>query len=783
MNSNQKNKTAVFFDSFLSDTPVFPYVISVVGHRDFATPSKKVESLMESILCSFSKKWEDVSGGDAPLVVLTGLADGADQMTAEVVDKLKKERPNIKQGSILPFDSSLYRNTIKNQSRFDQLFQKSDFSHVIPFVPEVEENRELLKYQDNAEGERLRRLQYVELTNFLALYSHAMIAVWDGVDLPDDVGIGGTSYAVRLKLEGTQEKLRDERFDPLTFPYVGSVIQIKVKRSAKGAEPAPGTNNATKIGAYSNSAGGNSTEDVAPPVFVWTKAPVYVSSKKTARSSATEAASFKRCELELNHVSNEIGNSTKDNALGKIDDSFRFVDLQKIAKLSEIDNIDEIAEDAAFSSVLSAMGGTNADIGSFSAKIPRFEERIQTSQDYLGLKLSAIGNSKEEKKKKEENDIAKRVLEDKGVRILLRYFAFLDVVSDYLQTRRTYRVIAKYIAVFLLLMITSGVIGVFWSIRQNQWGKDIGSAFNFLWREGSASPFDVMHCLSVAFWLFFAALVVLYCRAKGNKYHHRYHRCRALAEALRIQIFWRIAGVSDVVSTFYRSYQNNDLEWLRSALNCFSLIFPLFPQNTIDVSKRVEFIQKHWIEDQYKYFEKGVKRRKNISIKESKPKNKDFLGYASCVLDCFLRFVASNKIINVVIVAGLIALFALHPILGNFFDFIYGKSDCKESLIYWFVIIGIVCSISVNVYLASQIYVQLKRYKREAIRFERMIYPFDRASFLLDALLDRLKKEPRKEMKVETEVKRVLRDLGVEALAENAEWLLSVEERELALPR
>ena len=65
----------------------------------------------------------------------------------------------------------------------------------------------------------------------------------------------------------------------------------------------------------------------------------------------------------------------------------------------------------------------------------------------------------------------------------------------------------------------------------------------------------------------------------------------------------------------------------------------------------------------------------------------------------------------------------------------------------------------------------IKHPQSELNRYKQMLFPFDRAILLLKS--EQESKEP----------DVVFRQLGTEAIAENASWYLSMEERKLTLPR
>lgn len=77
---------------------------------------------------------------------------------------------------------------------------------------------------------------------------------------------------------------------------------------------------------------------------------------------------------------------------------------------------------------------------------------------------------------------------------------------------------------------------------------------------------------------------------------------RALAEGLRVQIFWKSGGVDENVTDFYFSEDSDELEWLRHALRNIEL------ESGNDLARQSwNDIRERWIVDQMVYFKKNVR--------------------------------------------------------------------------------------------------------------------------------------------------------------------------------
>lgn len=175
--------------------PKIPIVLGVTGHRQIAPDVwPRLQAKVEEILLSFRTRFEGT-----PVILFSSLAEGADQLCAEVALTLQ-----MRVIAPLPFPAEVYRGSTSfdtEQAR-DKLhaFLEQDMveSFVVPLpndmMPAVDADWEKLR-DDDAK----RRACYANCGAYVALHCHALLALWDGVvtDSP-----GGTAQVVRFKLTG-----------------------------------------------------------------------------------------------------------------------------------------------------------------------------------------------------------------------------------------------------------------------------------------------------------------------------------------------------------------------------------------------------------------------------------------------------------------------------------------------------------------------------------------------------------------------------------------------------
>ncbi|MCB2231734.1 hypothetical protein KQH82_13525 [bacterium] len=97
-----------------------------------------------------------------------------------------------------------------------------------------------------------------------------------------------------------------------------------------------------------------------------------------------------------------------------------------------------------------------------------------------------------------------------------------------------------------------------------------------------------------------AAVIYLYARAKRGRYDQKHEDYRVLAEALRVQIAWQIAGVSESVIDHCIPKQIGELSWIRIAL--FGFVHPFINKSRVAAASELEFIRTQWVEGQMEFY-------------------------------------------------------------------------------------------------------------------------------------------------------------------------------------
>ena len=150
-----------------------PLVIGVTGHRDLVDDEIPVlEDRVERFLTSLQAQFPDL-----PLLVLSALAEGADQLVARVA-----RRSGVAVKVLLPMTADRYRDALSPAARstFDELLADSESIEL--------RGAELINGERGEEVLDPYTAAYVYLGVYLAAHSHVLLALWDGKETTAEGG-------------------------------------------------------------------------------------------------------------------------------------------------------------------------------------------------------------------------------------------------------------------------------------------------------------------------------------------------------------------------------------------------------------------------------------------------------------------------------------------------------------------------------------------------------------------------------------------------------------------
>jgi hypothetical protein len=245
----------------------------------------------------------------------------------------------------------------------------------------------------------------------------------------------------------------------------------------------------------------------------------------------------------------------------------------------------------------------------------------------------------------------------------------------------------------------------------------------------------------------------VYWGAKARGFQDKYQDYRALAEGLRIKLFWRLAGIPDEVTDHYLGKSRTEMDWIRHALRGWGLTAPeegggaRTPESP-GTAAALNVVLVQWVRDQQRYFARAGRR-------------------AHQSLERLERWATVSLVLALLLTAFVIAL----PSIAYFRE--HGPPRCCGEGGWLFR--GVIVAISTCLLAAGLVHHigEQMAFSEHSKQYARMQRFFAHASGLITQAL------------AVGDLKRaqaVVRDLGREALAENGDWVLLHRERPLSVP-
>ena len=189
-----------------------PVVAGVTGHRDLRDEDREIlKEAVKGELRALQAKCPH-----SPLLVMTSLAEGADQLCAEAALETGLEII-----SVLPMPLAEYARDFEGEA-FEKLMRLTDASSEVLVTPELED-------YDERFG-TVRSWRYRQAGLYVGKHSHVLIALWDG-SAGSEVGCG-TASMVDAAMNGSFGESRSRKI----HPDDRTVIQIVTPRRSGAAE-------------------------------------------------------------------------------------------------------------------------------------------------------------------------------------------------------------------------------------------------------------------------------------------------------------------------------------------------------------------------------------------------------------------------------------------------------------------------------------------------------------------------------------------------------------------
>jgi len=247
----------------------------------------------------------------------------------------------------------------------------------------------------------------------------------------------------------------------------------------------------------------------------------------------------------------------------------------------------------------------------------------------------------------------------------------------------------------------------------------------------------------------FVAIFAMFGRAHAGKHQVHFLDYRALAEALRVAVFFRLAGIGAIADA-YPIMQPSELGWVKTCLNALALVQssqePIStgerPASAGDPDSTSEtIVREFWVKGQQAYFAKGTMRHKAFA----------------------------EKLENIALVLLAVSPFLIVPMVIAFTSAGRGGSASilREVLL-------LVSGLLPGLGTALNGYSEKLALKAQARQYDRMRMLFERALVLLPERAD---------AQTAPQIRALYSELGTEALKEQAEWVAIYRQRPIEPPK
>jgi hypothetical protein len=162
----------------------------------------------------------------------------------------------------------------------------------------------------------------------------------------------------------------------------------------------------------------------------------------------------------------------------------------------------------------------------------------------------------------------------------------------------------------------------------------------------------------VLFLIVSAGLIYFYSRITKN--HTKYLYNRTLAEALRIQLYWNIAGINKNVSDYILRIHRKEFSWIEHILSSF---YGITYNNKQITTATINYLKTNWVKNQADFFESSIRKMLKKLTHYKLISNISFIIAFALLLSIFFleQFYLKNNIMNFlqVVIGSLLSVFAL----------------------------------------------------------------------------------------------------------------------------
>jgi hypothetical protein len=227
---------------------------------------------------------------------------------------------------------------------------------------------------------------------------------------------------------------------------------------------------------------------------------------------------------------------------------------------------------------------------------------------------------------------------------------------------------------------------------------------------------------------------IIYFYSRITKDHTKYLYNRTLAEALRIQFYWNIAGINHDVSDYILRIHRKEFTWIEHIL---SSIYGISYNCKPITSSAIKDLTENWVKNQADFFESSIRRM-------------------------------TQKLFQYHIISNISFIIAFALLLSIFFlQNFYVKNHYMEHLQ---VVIGTLLSI----FALIRGFIQIKGYDQLLNQYDLMNVLYQKA----EAKINQVSSTLLETNEQHAYLKELFFIIGQEALIENGNWYLILKEKE-----
>ncbi len=231
------------------------------------------------------------------------------------------------------------------------------------------------------------------------------------------------------------------------------------------------------------------------------------------------------------------------------------------------------------------------------------------------------------------------------------------------------------------------------------------------------------------------ATTIIFIYSRFKKDHKKYLYSRTLAEGLRMQFYWNIAGINENVAEYILRIHERKLSWVKHILSALHGIS--FNNKSFD-TEGIKDLTNNWIKDQCEYFDASVKRMKE-------------------------RIAYYHRVSNTFLVLGLLLFLSIF-FMGNFFIANYLMIN----------IMLVIAPIMLGIFALIRAFIKTKSYENLFNLYQIMKLIYKKA----EEKIKELNSLPIKTNEKNACFRELFFLIGKEALAENGIWYLIFKDKE-----